>query len=170
VTRMQVNWSRGLYRAWLVLALGWVGFIGWYEYANKPWNLDWGSSALIRTENDECWTRLAKWPDGQPFDWWDIAGDEADFAENVEINKKKGAWRADEIPARNRWVAQIRQKLIDCEAAAPLVQRLSRQAINIWDSLKDDIALIFLPPIALLITGWIIGWIAKGFRESTKPL
>jgi hypothetical protein len=162
---MQVNWSRGLFRAWLVLALGWVSFIGWYEYANKPWNLDW-TSGLIYNQGDECWTRLAKWPDGQPFDWFDVAADEDDSAANVAINKKNGAWRPDDIPERHRWVVAIRQKLIDCEAAAPIMQRALRQVTRIWDSLKDDIAILLLPPTALLIMGWFIGWVARGFRES----
>jgi len=166
---MKVSWSRGLFRAWLVLALAWVGFSGWYEYASKPWNFDWGS-ALIRTEGDECLTQLAKWPDGQPFDWWDISGDEVNTQNNVEINKKKGAWRADDIPERNRWVAAIRQKLIACEMAAPIMQRASRQVMRIWDSLDDDIATLLLPPVALLIMGWIIGWVARGFSGSAKPL
>jgi hypothetical protein len=33
---MQVNWSRGFFRAWVVIALAWVGFMGWHEYADKP--------------------------------------------------------------------------------------------------------------------------------------
>jgi hypothetical protein len=37
---MQVNWSRGFFRAWVVIALAWVGFMGWHEYADKPWNVE----------------------------------------------------------------------------------------------------------------------------------
>ncbi|SHJ97582.1 hypothetical protein SAMN05444159_2062 [Bradyrhizobium lablabi] len=162
---MKVNWSRGFFRAWLALSLAWVGSIGWYEYVNKPWNVNW-APASIRTEG-ECWTRLAKWPDGQPFDRWDL-GEEVDNSSNVEINKKKGAWQASSIPERNRWVAATTQKLIACEAAAPIMQRLARQVTRIWDSEKDDAALLSLPPLGLLIMGWIIGWIGRGFHERAK--
>jgi hypothetical protein len=161
---MQVNWGRGFFRAWLALAVVWVGFIGWYD---KPWSFDWGL-ASIRTEG-ECWTRLAKWPDGQSFDvWWEF--EEIDTPSNVEINKKNGAWAADSIPERNRWVAATTQKLIACEAAAPIMQRLSNLTTSIWASEKDAIAFLLLPPLALLIIGWIIGWIVRGFRGSAKPL
>jgi hypothetical protein len=132
---MKVNWSRGFFRAWLALSLAWVGSIGWYEYANKPWNGNW-APASIRTEG-ECWTRLAKCLTvslsifGTSAKKWTIRA-------NVEINKKKGAWQASSIPERNRWVAAITQKLIACEAAAPIMQRLARQVTRIWDSEKMD--------------------------------
>lgn len=151
----------------MVLAVAWVASIGWYEYANKPWNEAWGL-ASIHTEG-ECWTRLAKWPDGQPFDWSDL-GEELDIPSNVEINKKKGAWEAGSIPERNRWVAATTQKLIACEAAEPIMQRVARQATRIWESEKDDGALLLLPPLGFLIVGWIIGWIIKGFHQSAKRL
>ena len=57
-----MNWRRGLLRAWVVIALAWVGLVGWHEYAAKPWNWDWGL-----TRSGECWDRFAKWPDGKPF-------------------------------------------------------------------------------------------------------
>jgi len=114
--------------------VAWLGSIGWYEYANKPWNLNWGL-ASVRTEG-ECWTRLAKWPDGQHFDGFETEFEEADIPSNVEINKQRGAWAAGSIPERNRWIAAARQKIIDCEAAAPIMQRLSHQATVIWASEK----------------------------------
>jgi hypothetical protein len=168
VSRMQVNWSRGFFQGWLVFAVAWVGFIGWYEYANKSWNLDW-DLASIRTDG-ECWTRLAKWPNGQHFDEFDLFFQEADTPSNVEINKKNGAWAADSIPERNRWIAATTQKLIACEAVAPVMQRLSNQATNVWASEKDAIVLLLLPPVALLIVGCIIGWIVRGFRGSAEQL
>src|SRR5262245_30268056 len=110
---MPLNWSRGFFRAWVAVALAWVVLLGWYEYANKPWNLDWGTVS-IRTEG-ECWERLAKWPDGQPFNEFDaLADEEVDASSNVELNKKRNAWAADDIPERNRWRGAIRQKLRDC--------------------------------------------------------
>jgi hypothetical protein len=32
---MRINWRRGFLRAWLVLAVTWIGFIGWIEYTSE---------------------------------------------------------------------------------------------------------------------------------------
>ena len=32
---MRINWRRGFFRTWLVLAVAWVGAIGWLEYNNQ---------------------------------------------------------------------------------------------------------------------------------------
>ena len=37
-----MNWRRGLLRLRMVFAVIWIGISGWYEYINKPWNLNWG--------------------------------------------------------------------------------------------------------------------------------
>jgi hypothetical protein len=165
---MRINWGRGFFRAWVVLALAWIGLVGWNEFVHKPWNMDWRTET-VRTEG-ECWDRLAKWPDGQPFSMYNAWSDEIDIPANVEVNKREHAWAADSIPERNRWVHATLQKLRECEAAAPIMQRVSLRATsiatNIWFSLKDSLALILLPPCALLITGYIFGWTIRGFRAG----
>src|SRR5262249_35205719 len=108
-----MNWRRGFFRAWLVFAVAWIALTGWNVCGSKPWNQNW--VRCPQTEG-ECWDRVAKWPDGQRFTVWDI-GEEADVESNVEINKKKKAWSAEDIPARNRWTRETTQKLLDCEAA-----------------------------------------------------
>jgi hypothetical protein len=138
--------------------------MGWREHTEKPWNWDWGK-VPIRTEG-ECWDRLAKWPDGQPLTEWDALADEVNTPSNVEINKSKRAWAADSIPERNRWAATTRQKLKDCEAVAPIKQRLSLKVIRIWSSLEDSLPVILGPPFALLIAGYMIAWVAQGFRAQ----
>jgi hypothetical protein len=50
------------------------------------------------------------------------------------------------------------------------MQRLARQVTRIWDSEKDDAALLLLPPLGLLIMGWIIGWIGRGFHERAASV
>ena len=65
-------------------------------------------------------------PDRKPFDEWDRYGAvELDVPSNVEINKKNGEWAADAIVERNRWRETIWEKVKDCEAAKPLVQRVA---------------------------------------------
>lgn len=82
--------------------------------------------------------------------------------------RKKGAWSADSISERNKWATVTRQKLIDCEAAQSIMERLLRQADRIWFTLKDSLTFILLPPVALLIMGWITGWIVRGFYRPSK--
>jgi hypothetical protein len=107
-----------------------------------------------------------QWPDGKPFDVYDMFG-EFDLPSNVEMNKKENAWAADSIPERNRWRDIVTQKLRDCEAAKPILQRLTLTLTDSWPTLKESLSLIFLPPLALLIGGWLLGWIARGFRTIT---
>ncbi len=92
-----------------------------------------------------------------------------DVASNVEINKKNHAWAADSIAERNRWRHTIRQKVNDCEAAKPIIERLMLRAIDYWSALKGSLPVILLPPIVLLIAGWTLGWIIKGFRPASVP-
>jgi hypothetical protein len=156
---MKIEWQRGFFRAWVVLALAWVGLIGWNEYGQWP--------GLSYVHGDgECWDRLAKWPDGKPFNIYDIIGNEFDLPTNVEINKKENAWAADSIPERNRWRDIVTQRLKDCEAAQPITQRLTRTVSDYWPALKGSLFLMFLPPLALLIAGWLLGWIVSGFRAT----
>jgi hypothetical protein len=112
-----------LFRAWAVLAVAWVGVIGWSEYRQWTGGLD-----NVHLEG-ECWDRLAKWPDGKPFDakdgLWGALLDEFDTESNVEINKKNHEWAADSIPERNRWRGTVRQRLRDCEGAKPLKRRVA---------------------------------------------
>jgi hypothetical protein len=75
------------------------------------------------------------------------------------------------IEKRNQWRATVRQKLRECEAtkeaARPIAQRISLTATRVWQSLEDSLRIILLPPVVLLVAGWIVGWIVRGFRTST---
>ena len=96
--------------------------------------------------------RFAKWPDGRPFDAYERAG-------FVEYNLKDDA---------NRWKMwrEAWQKIEDCEAAKPLMQRVARGVTEHWSSLNSSLQLILLPPPAVLIGGFTLGWIARGFRAK----
>jgi hypothetical protein len=159
-----MNWRRGIFRFWVALAVAWIGFFGLLEYYEKPWNSNW-HTAWVRTEGP-CWNKIAKWPDGQPFDEWDAYFDEDDTPENVEDNKKNHRWAAESIPERHRWADRIRQELTDCEASAPITQRAWLLIIRIWDSLKDSLTVILLPPVLLLVAGYVLAWVIRGFRAA----
>jgi hypothetical protein len=154
---MQISWARGFFRAWTVAALLWVLFIGWNQYAGARW------SDSVQT-NGDCWDRLAVWPDGRPFNEFDILGYEVDTPANAEINRKNRAWSADSIRARNQWRDETLQKLKACEARWSIIKRAE---LIIGDHITDlafAFGVILLPPIILLAFGGIFGWIINGFR------
>jgi hypothetical protein len=154
---MRLNWRRGLFRSLLVVAVAGVGYAGFHEAANESLNFD-SRIASNRAEGG-CWTRIAKWPDGQPFNVFDLFK-EANTPSNVELNKKRGAWSADSIPDRNQWVVSTKQKLIACETGGPVAPQLTGQVTNVWLNLRNSLMGLLLPPLALLIMGWIV----RGFR------
>jgi hypothetical protein len=147
---MRINWAKGFFRTWAVLACLWVLASGWREYTTY-WSWHEYSSAGW-AEKDDCWEQFAKWPDGKPLDWTDI------FEPYVQSDVERKNSDAD------RWRETVRQKLRDCaaakEAAKPLVQRASEY----WPELRRSLQRILLPPMALLIAGFLFRWIAKGFR------
>lgn len=156
---MRLNWRRGLFRSFLVVAVASVGYAGFHEYATRSLNFD-SRIASNRAEGD-CWTRIAKWPDGQPFNVFDLF-EEENTPSNIELNKKRGAWSPDSIPDRNQWVVSTKQKLIACESGRPVAPQVMGQVTNVWLSLRNSLVGLLLPPLALLIIGWII----RGFRPS----
>ena len=157
--RMRLNWRRGLFRSLLAVVVAWVGYAAFHEDATKYLDFDL-RVASNRAEGD-CWTRIAKWPDGQPFNVFDLF-EEANTPSNVELNRRRGAWSADSIPVRNQWVVSTKQKLIACETGGPVASQMTGQVTNVWLSLRNSLAGLFLPPLALLIMGWVI----RGFRPS----
>ena len=156
---MRLNWAKGFFWAWAALAILWVMASGWHAYTN---------TYLFVQPDEDCLNQFAKWPDGKPFDEWDRYGAvELDIPSNVEINKKNGEWAADSIAERNRWRESIWQKVKDCEAAKPLVQRIALGVTENWSYLRSSLQLILLPPLAVLMASFIFGWIVvRSFRAK----
>jgi hypothetical protein len=74
----------------------------------------------------------------------------------------------DDAPAgsgneRDHWRELIRQKLKACEYDKPLVQRLTAWLDDNFIALKGSLLLILLPPFSLLLLGYCVGWVVKGF-------
>jgi hypothetical protein len=99
---------------------------------------------------EECWRRFARWPDGKPFEY---AWDDYDDVGNAD--------------GMNQWRAEVRRKLAECKApVAPTSILKTWEAELASSDAMYSFSRIFLPPIALLITGCIFGWIVNGFRTS----
>ena len=60
----------------------------------------------------------------------------------------------------------VRQRLADCEAAKPLMHRATYWMTQNGPELTSSLGLVLLPPIALLIVGWLVAWIVRGFRAE----
>jgi len=144
---MHLNWHRGLFRALIVFVVAGAAYAGW-QSGNE-------------SNEGNCWSRIAKWPDGQSFSVFDLF-EEANTRGNVELNKIKGAWSAESIANRNQWVVSTRARLFACEIGGRAVPPVIKKPIDVWANLRNSLLGVFLPPLAILMAGWI----ATGFRAS----
>jgi hypothetical protein len=146
---MQLNWGRGFFRAWAVFASLWILFFGWQAYTTHSW---W------RLYDEGCREHVmqaAKWPDGKPFDEWERAG----FLP-YEVKNDPNRWQI--------W-QEVWQKVDDCEAAKPLLERVTHTLAESWYNLTSflpGIQLILLPPIVVLMGGLLLRWTIRGFAKS----
>lgn len=144
---MRLNWRRGLLRSFLVLAVAGLGYAG---LQLRTWS---NPSEL------DCWSRIAKWPDGQPFTVFDLF-EQANTPANVELNKKRDAWAAESIVTRNQWMASTRQKLIACETGGAVLPEAIGQPNSVWTNLRNSFLGLLLPPLVVLLGFWVV----RGFQ------
>jgi hypothetical protein len=132
----KVNLSRGLFRAWLVLAVIWTGVIGWNAYSN--WYAPY-------------------------FNWYDPGDDcsGVQFFSDAEVGLPPN-------PQQEAQLAKERAKIAECRAAKPISERLAFIAAGYWLNIKASLPLALLPPLALLLAGYIFGWIVKGFGVKAE--
>jgi hypothetical protein len=146
---MKVNFGRGFFRAWLVIAAAWIGVFCWIHY--PTWWADW--VAYPYTVDDDCSESLGKWPDGRKFEG------AADWFRD---------YPADSDTEHNRWLAVVHKKIADCRAAKPFGERLNFFLTSTWSVTNETFPLMLLPPFALLLAGLATGWILKGFRVTSS--
>jgi len=144
---MHLNWRRGLFRSLLVLAVAGTGFAG------LQWEWETGSNR----SGDNCWSRIAKWPDGRPFSVFDLFED-VNTPRTVESNKEGRAWSARATQGANQWVVSTRQRLIACETGAAM----TGQTNSVWISLKNSLLGFLLPPFTILAAAWM----TRGFKPA----
>jgi hypothetical protein len=142
-----MHWRRGLLRSLLLLAVAGIA------YGGLHWRT-WSNPLEVN-----CWSRIAKWPDGQPFTVFDLF-EQANTPGNVELNKKNDAWAAESIVTRNQWVASTRQKLIACETGGTVLPEALGQTSSVWTNLKNSLLGLLLPPLVILLGFWVV----RGFR------
>jgi hypothetical protein len=143
---MQMAWGRGFFRLWVVLAVTWIAVVGWTQYPFGYWGIP------MRTD-DECWERFGHWPDGKAFDQYEILLNDS----------------SDGLSDRDRWRDAAVQKIQACQAASlPVTRRIEMMIEDNWDDVGFSLALILLPPLALLALGGIFRWVVAGFKPSWR--
>jgi len=120
----------------------------------------WRGSEL---NEGNCWSRIAKWPDGQSFSVFDLF-EEANTDGNAEPIKKRDALSAESVANRNQWIVSTRARLIACEIGGRAVPPVTKKPIEAWTNLRNSLLGLFLPPLVTLMAGWII----SGFGQA-KP-
>src|SRR5262245_51262220 len=146
--RMPMNWRQGLFRSSLGLEVAGVAYMGW------QWQT-WSNPSELN-----CWSRIAKWPDGQPFTVFDLF-EQANTPANVELNRRKDAWAAESIVTRNQWVSSTRQKLLACETGSTASLEFTGSTNSVGTSLRNSLLGLLLPPLTILIGFWVV----RGFRS-----
>jgi hypothetical protein len=154
-----MNVRQGTFRAWVVLSICWVCFATWSTLGSVT--LD-----LASPVSDRCLGQFGKWPDGTPFDVWEQVGAtpydwQSPAAElSVEDQAKKQAFEA-------AW-ERINICSVAEDAAKPFTQRVAFLFNQNLSILRYPLMMAFLPPLALLIGGVLVGWILKGFVGSPQ--
>jgi hypothetical protein len=164
-----------------VFSILWIGFFGWNQYASNFQG--WFADPVVPAD-DDCSKRIGKWPSGKAWDVYDFVFNELssdDLPDKLPLISKEGRAVPDtridpegtgiaRAFDRDRWRDAIRQKIFNCEAAheaaTPAMERLVGRAARIWTNARDSLPCVVLPPFALLLVGFVLSWIARGFRPS----
>jgi hypothetical protein len=144
-----MNVRRGLIRLWMVFTITWIltveGFaiVEWSNHGDGPW---WNSSALVVEHPDRAYLVPVT---GNPF---------ANRPEAPSVD-----WTV--IPICPEWMA-------DPENHDQGICRLSRMRIayewtaSALGAMWGSAGIAFGVPLAILVTGCVLWWVARGFRKT----
>jgi hypothetical protein len=147
-----MNVRRGMLRFWLALTVFWVGSVGFFAYEKFSNPFVFG----------DVWTTA-------PMGMFDdlIPGDHKERVIQANTFIKWDPMKREEdvikVDFPDLSTLYITEKLDD--------EQVKRLAKNFWESrwhryvqeIFPWAAGIFTPPLALLLFGWVIAWIARGF-------
>jgi hypothetical protein len=133
-----MNWRQGFFRLWLFLSVLWIGVIGWNTYAN--WYAPY-------------------------FNWYypedDCLGGGKRPLSDAEVGLPPDPQQEAQLPKELA-------KIAECRAAKPISERLAFIATSYWVNIKASLPLALLPPLVLLLVGYMFGWVVKGFRAKAE--
>lgn len=169
-----INWSRGLIRIWLIAAIGWAGYYAW-------------KTQLVEPAYHTAMARYEVYKAG-PLHSWEAEPDKAFDSAKIKIEKIKEGPDGNqtqvkhvdlpdgtfaEFPADmpDKEIRPIIKKGLDAMATKA---RRKIRAMNAYQQQKQQImpqAREFLvmglgPPLGVLLLGYLISWIIKGFRPK----
>ena len=153
---MSVNLRRGFYRIWLAVSAVWLICVAAFSYEQvvSP-DIQPRIYLLLNANSDFQEYKLRDDPQGLqlPRGFRLSEQREIDFPNNVTL------YAQIDIPAT---VLDARTKRFYEQYSEP------REAEARWQSLARASAIGLLPPIALLLSGWAVGWIVSGFRGTSQ--
>lgn len=152
-----VNWGRGFFRAWMLLAILWVAFallIGWGSVAN-PYVPTKDVAVVTETEQVDLLEPYGEVH--QAFEERVRAGTTKKtaldrYGFNLYTAGHIEPWKYYEFLGKaNARVAEY----VATEAVARRSQAIPQLAMG-----------VLLPPLIVLVLGWAIGWVISGFRKA----
>jgi hypothetical protein len=145
-----VSWSRGFFRIWIVLSILWVIGMGSYLWAPI-----FGGKVMFEHWYRFDWTEGAvqMLPDRQPLPagvkWTTLTTRDLAY----HLRHAEGIAPAD----LERALAVMKADLDELQADSDRARR---------EMMPFYMGLIVVPPLLLLALGWLLGWIAAGFRRA----
>jgi hypothetical protein len=149
-----INWSRGLFRFWLLFALLWIAAVvalAWSSITNPyvP------SYVFVEPEGDIARSTYSK----QAIAAMELKR-RGEFVE-VEVVGAPGITylgrKTDDLPTTMKRQAPIMIGFYT-------VQRASAMKANVWSAAATAI----VPPLAILAFGVAVGWVLQGFRRAGR--
>jgi hypothetical protein len=149
-----MNWRRGLLRLWLAVSALWLIIVGvlFYPQVVSPYI---EPRAYILTD-DLKFFELDNVSDSQDRDF------RAAYQTEIEFPNKVTLFAKDETP---KPVLDTQSKNFYEQHVKP---REAELATARWQSSEMASASGLLPPLALLLFGWVIGWIVSGFKSTAQ--
>lgn len=144
-------WSRGFFRLWVVLTLIWMGAVvaglGKDEFKGL-----WRPNVEIEVEYKS-----------DVKDTLDSSRSTEDLRRQIIDGVRKGAAQLQRTDP-----AEAKKRLDEANTSADeLLKVMADENHKRADRLQRALVVLLAPPVALLILGMAIAWVAGGFRRST---
>ena len=137
-----MNWSRGFFRVWVVIACLWIGAASVISYS------DWQRSLSRERE-------IQRQPQPSPA--------AIKSAPPVQSMSEDGPWKDYPIVAPENRKPDPFERIAAEDRAAETAQWVAQWR---WHLVETYLYAGLLPPLALLGAGLVIRWIARGFRGA----
>lgn len=156
-----MNWRQGFLRIWIALSVLWVLVVStfFYGYVTDPrpylgtqrYYGNAGGVQLLDYDNENYY-KVQDWADKGIVKRKDLKG----TGWTIELYGP---------PSDDQSTVDARLQTLRGHMEEEYTTKRESQR---WADLQSGIALALIPPIVLLILGWMIGWIVSGFRTRKQ--